>query len=474
MLFKRIGALIILTLFLSTAGLSCTLLGPSEDEALFKPVTLEYWRVFDTSDTLDEISGAYSKLHRNVTINYRTFRFEEYEQALLDAFAEDRGPDIFSIPNSWVSRYDTKILPMPRAMKVGYVQIKVKDEPPVRSTGVTEVYTAKQIQTLFVEVVGRDVIRQDKKGENIVLGLPYSVDVLTLFFNRDLLNNESIDSPPTNWTEFEEAVKAITKIDEETQKILQSGAAFGGGKTIQRAPDIISMLMMQNGAEMTRNGAVVFDRAAIGGMQEQEGSPAVNALQYYTDFASAEKDYYTWNDEEAQDSFEAFSQGKTAFFFGYSYHDQILKQKAPRLRYGVVPVPQIGYPNPRVTYANYWIETVSRKTRYPQYAWDFLKFSTQKERVEGYLKRTRKPTALRSLVEAQKKDEELEPFASQLLFARSWYQGKNPRLMERAFTDMISDILLNAKTGEDERGMLGGILKKTRDRVAAGYDEVLY
>lgn len=474
MMFRRIGTLIILTLFLSTTGLSCTMLGVGEDETLFKPVTLEYWRVFDTSDTLDGIIGAYHKLHRNVTINYRTFRYEEYEQELLDALAEDRGPDMFSIPNSWVGRYATKILPMPRSMKVGYSQILKEDDPPVRSTQVHAGYTAKQIQTLFVDAVVNDVVRKDVKGD-IILGLPYSMDVLALFYNRDLLNNESVDAPPTNWPEFEEAVKSIRKIDEETQKILQSGAAFGGGKSIQRASDVISMLMMQNGALMMRNGTVAFDSAAAAGIESGgENSPAVNALQYYTDFASAGKEFYTWNDEEGVDSFEAFSQGKTAFFFGYAYHDQLLKQKAPRLRYGVVPVPQIGYPNPQVTFANYWIETVSKKAKNSQYAWDFLQFATQKEQVEGYLKQTRKPTALRSLIESQKKDEELAPFAGQLLFARSWYQGKNPLLMERAFTDMITDSLLNAKSGDDEKGKLTSILRKTRERVSAGYDQMLY
>jgi len=471
-MFRRIGKLALLAFFLSTLGQSCTLLGSSEDAALFKPVTLEYWRVYDTPDTLEEILTAYRKIHTNVTINYRTFRYEEYEQELLDALAEDRGPDMFSIPNSWVGRYESKILPMPRAMKVGIVQRVKQDEPPVQSAQVQQGYTARQIQSFFVEAVYNDVVRKDVKGD-VILGLPYSVDTLALFFNRDLLNNESIDAPPGNWIEFEEAVKKITKVDEEIQKILQSGAAFGGGKSIQRASDIISMLMMQNGAEMTKNGSVVFDRMAVQGIQTDD-SPAVNALQYYTDFASPGKEYYTWNDDEGLDSFEAFSQGKTAFFFGYSYYDQMLKTKAPRLRYGIVPVPQIGYPNPQATYANYWIETVSKKSRYPQYAWDFLKFASQKGQVDSYLKRTRKPTALRSLIEDQKKDEELEPFAAQLLFAKSWYQGKNPRLMERAFTDMISDSLLNAKTGDDEKGQLATILKKTRERVSAGYDEMLY
>ena len=189
MILRRIGVLILLTFFLSTTGLSCTLLESSEDGALFKPVTLDYWRVFDTGDTLEEVIAAYQKIHTHVTINYRTFRYEEYEQQLLDAFAEDRGPDLFSLPNSWMERYNTKILPFPRAMKVGYKQnAKEKDDPPIRGTRILEGYTKKQMQAFFVDTVVQDVVRQTEKGDS-VLGLPYSVDVLALFYNRDLLNN---------------------------------------------------------------------------------------------------------------------------------------------------------------------------------------------------------------------------------------------------------------------------------------------
>lgn len=64
------------------------------------PVTLEYWRMDDPSEALSTAIAAYTKLHPNVTINVRSFRADEYETALLEAIAEDRGPDMFSIPPS--------------------------------------------------------------------------------------------------------------------------------------------------------------------------------------------------------------------------------------------------------------------------------------------------------------------------------------------------------------------------------------
>ena len=178
MILRRICIFAFLALVLSTTGFSCTLIGgSSDDDLLLKPITLEYWRVFDPSDSVDDMIAAYRKLHRNVTINTRTFRYEEYEQQLLDAFAEDRGPDIFSVPNSWVDRYRTKILPLPPSMRVGYTQIVKADEPTVSSVGVTQGYTSKQVTDQFIEVVANDVIRHELKGD-VILGLPYSADVL--------------------------------------------------------------------------------------------------------------------------------------------------------------------------------------------------------------------------------------------------------------------------------------------------------
>src|SRR5687767_2127893 len=59
-----------------------------------QPITLKYWRVFDGDEAFGLIFNDYRKIHPNIAIEYRRFRFDEYEKALLDAIAEDKGPDI--------------------------------------------------------------------------------------------------------------------------------------------------------------------------------------------------------------------------------------------------------------------------------------------------------------------------------------------------------------------------------------------
>ena len=55
----------------------------------------------------------------------------------------------------------------------------------------------------------------------------------------------------------------------------------------------------------------------------------------------------------------------------------------------------------------------------------------------GYLAKTKKPTALRSLVNEQIEDEDVSVFASQVLTARSWYHGEDANAAELIMGEMI-------------------------------------
>ena len=81
--------LIILGVFaaLLSLGIYSRFIKTKEPERLSKPVTLSWWRVFDSEDDVKDIITAYEKLHPNITIEYRRLRLEEYEQKLLEAMA---------------------------------------------------------------------------------------------------------------------------------------------------------------------------------------------------------------------------------------------------------------------------------------------------------------------------------------------------------------------------------------------------
>jgi ABC-type glycerol-3-phosphate transport system substrate-binding protein len=199
--------------------------------------------------------------------------------------------------------------------------------------------------------------------------------------------------------------------------------------------------MMQNGAQMTdANGLPSFNKMPEN--LKRDIPPAVEALIFYTDYANPSKEVFTWDDTQPN-SYDAFISGKTGYFFGYAYHLPRIRAQAPKLNFGVTGMPQID-PTAKVNYANYWVESVSKKSAHPELAWDFVQFAANAERAKTYLAKTSKPTALRSLVNEQLNDADLGVFASQVLTAKSWYQGVNIAATEAAFNEMIDSTLAGA------------------------------
>jgi multiple sugar transport system substrate-binding protein len=435
---QRVFASLLLVMIAILPGFGCKS-GGSAAQKLLEPVKLTYWSVFNDSDSMEGIITAYRALHPNVSIEYTKLRYDEYNDALLRAFAEDRGPDIFSVQNTGMKGALSLIAPMPSTVELAYQETRgtIKKEL-VTVVRKEPTLSLRSLNDTFIDVVPDDVVYPaTEQGQvvNRIYGLPLSVDTLALYYNRDLLDAAGIPTPPSTWEEFQADVVKLTKYDAKG-KVVQSGAAIGTGKNVERAGDILSALMMQSNVPMAdTRGRATFS-------QKQPGSrevPAVEAWRFYTNFANPTKEVYTW-DTSLGSSFDAFAAGQTAFFFGYSYHDALIKARSPKLRFSVAPLPQLDAAKP-VNFAQYWVETVSKKTKHASFAWDFVQFAAKEANVKSYLQVAKKPTALRNLVLWQADDALLAPFASQLLRAKDWYNGKNPDAALRAVADMIDKVV---------------------------------
>lgn len=453
-----VSALVVVMLV--TTGLGCN--GSStQDQQASKPVTLTYWRVWDTTDDLQPIISAYRALHPNVTIEVRNFRFEEYEQKLLEALAEDRGPDLFSVHNTWVNKYRTKIVPAPATVSIPFQTTVTRLGGFSKETKIdmrtNRIISPAQVNNNFVDVVADDVLWPNGTS-TAVFGLPFSVDTMVLFYNRDLLNAAGIPEPPSTWLEFQSQVKKIVRQDKQGN-ITRAGAALGTATNVDRSFDILSLLMFQNGTVMTQGDRVSFQLLPLALEKVRDIPPADEATIFYTDFAYPAKEVYTWNDKMPA-GLDAFINGQVAFFFGYSYHLVTIKDRAPKLNLGYVSVPQIEG-NPSITYANYWVETVSKKSKNVNWAWDFINFAAAPDQVKKYLDKTQKPTALRALIPAQTEQEDLLPFVNQLLTARSWYRGTDPAAAEQIFKDLINAVLAGTQTVREAVNLAAGRMQQT-------------
>ncbi|HBR81128.1 MAG: Extracellular solute-binding protein family 1 [Candidatus Uhrbacteria bacterium GW2011_GWE2_45_35] len=437
MRLKILSIILLATLVSPLFGLGC---GQSQAEKeAAAPVTLKVWSVFEDQEAFTSLMNAYRGVHSNVSFDFRVLRYDEYEKELLRAFATGEGPDLFSIHNTWIGEYEDLITPLPKSLTIPYTEITgtLKKEK-VTVLREEKSLTEQELKNNFVGVVYNDVLRDyqpdpKKEAEKRIFALPLFVDTLALYSNTDLLNAANIAEPPTTWQAFQDQVKTLTKINTNGD-ISQSAAAIGTGENVERASDILAVLMLQNGSTMEKGGHAIFSEKVTG-----DRYPASEALRFYTDFANPVKEVYTWT-ADMNDSYDAFTNGKTAFFFGYAYHQPLLKVDAPKLDFRISALPQIEV-GKAVNLANYWVWTVAKASANSKWAWDFIQFASEKEQVAEYLSTSKKPTALRGLINEQAEDPEVNIFVSQLLTAESWYHGKDAGVVEEAFTDLIDSAL---------------------------------
>lgn len=449
-IFKIFGVLFIFTsvLFLSGCGIK------SSPEAY--KIDLEVWGVFDDSDAYADIIGEYAKLNPYVeTITYRKLQPETYKEELLNALAAGKGPDVFMIRNSWVPSFQDKISPAPERM------------------------TEKDFKDAFVDVAAYDFIGSDKK----IYGAPLSVDSLALYYNKDLFNAAGIATPPATWEEAAQDVSQLTQVD-QTGNIRQSGIALGTAQNINRSTDILGAMMFQLGSTLAdpQSGRInLTEEAALG------------AADFYTQFSRIDSPYYTWNPRQHY-SIDAFYEGTLGMMVNYSWQYPVIKQKNAKLNIGIAPLPQFAKAATKSNYANYWGYAVTRNKEYVatgqnaapvdkdkqnaariHEAWQFLRYfayphpekmvtlenalsGTTKDfpltfdPAERYLEKTKKPAARRDLIEKQKTNTVLAPFATGNLIAKNWHQS-NPEQIETILAETIDSIARGEKASFDALGL---------------------
>ncbi|MDI6820588.1 MAG: extracellular solute-binding protein [Patescibacteria group bacterium] len=374
--------------------------------------TLEFWGVFDTPESYRAGFQNFGTIYPKVTINYRGFSDpENYERNIIEALAEGRGPDIFMIRNTSLLNYLGKTTPIPN-----------------------QKFNIFQLRRLFPEIVEQDFSNQEN-----IFALPASIDTLALIYNRDLFNQAGIVYPPATWEAFKDLIPKLVKRESAT-KIVRAAAAIGGSnKTISRAADLLSLLMLQTGTKMVNEN---LSGSEIASQQ------AINALEFYTQFSDAAKESYTWNDTMPKD-LDFFSAEKTAMIFNYSKSIPEIQNKNAFLNLAVAPLPQPKAAQKPITFANYWGYVVSRQSRFNNVAWDFiLKLTTDEGNAKSYIDSAKKPPALLSLIN-QAVNDESKPneavFAKQTLIAKSWPETE-PLTIQKIFSNAISSVITGQKS----------------------------
>ncbi len=294
-----------------------------------KEVTITYWGLWENDGIVRNVLAAFEASHPKIKVTYVKQSPKQYRERLQAAVARGEGPDVFRFHNTWVPMLRNEL-----------------------STAPKTIMTAAQFSSAFYPVLNRDLVA----GANIY-GIPLMIDGLGLYYNEDLLASAGV-TPPSTYEELLNIVPRLTVKNQNT--ILSSAIALGTTNNVENFSDILATMMLQNGANLT----------------SLTGSEIEQALIFYRKFADPSDPVYTWN-ETMDNSIYAFASGKVAMIFAPSWRAFDVKQINPNLRFKIIPIPQL--PGSTVTWASYWVEGVSAKSKYQQAAWEFVNYITSKE-----------------------------------------------------------------------------------------------
>jgi multiple sugar transport system substrate-binding protein len=367
----------------------------------------------------------------SATIKYTQIPAANYHETLLSAIAAGTGPDVFEIGNRDLAQWKSVLAPIPVADATTFSLVTLQND--------------------FPTVVGQDFV-----SANQIYALPLSIDTLAMIYNKGLVDSAGIATLPTTWTDFDNDIPKLRALNTQGQ-LTQAAVALGGSQaSITNAPDIVFLMMMQNGTQMTSSdgstvnftGLSTVSSGSSGNSGVSAGSPGLNAFNFYLSFANSASPYYTWSDSmgNAEDS---FAQGKTAIIFDYSSALADIVAKSPFLSYAVAAMPQPANAAAAVNYAKYNGLAVNRNSVNAAAAWSFIiGLTTSPADEKIYTTDMASPPALRTEIAADETDPVMSVFATQALTARSWSEA-NSTAIDSALNTAIVDVLGGSANSTD-------------------------
>lgn len=296
-------------------------------------VTLIYWGLWEDDRVMAPIITEFEKQNPTITIQYIKQDPKQYRERIIARMQTGLAPDIFRFHNTWIPEISNILLPL--------------SEDVISKTDFEKEYYP--------------VMQKDLTKNGAIYGIPLGIDTLSLFVNTDILASTG-SSIPTTWDDFLKTAKQVTVPDSSgSGTIKTAGAALGTFDNITHASDIVSLLLLQNGADLKN----------LSGTSEN----ASDAFTFYvTRFAEPPDNVW---DSSLDPSLLAFAKGNLAMYFGYSWDIFAIKAIDPNLKFKIADVPHLKGRN--FTVASYWVEGVSSKTKHPKEAFLFMNFLTKKE-----------------------------------------------------------------------------------------------
>lgn len=242
-------------------------------------------------------------------VEYQPMSESDFIPKLVAAIAAGRGPDLVLFPTAYLLSQGDKLLTIPYSE-----------------------YSRREFQDTYLDA-GEVLLTDDG-----LLGVPFTVDPLVLYWNRTFFAEAGLAQAPKYWDEVSTQAEALSKSD-TGGTLTRSAIAMGTWGNVTHAKALMVSLIRQLGNPIvakTDNGYTSVLKDAGSGQQPA----AISALRFYTDFADPVKTVYSWNSSQPE-SLNAFVSGRLALYVGRTSELFPIRTANPNLNFDVALLPTI-------------------------------------------------------------------------------------------------------------------------------------
>lgn len=369
-------------------------------------VNVSVWGTVDKTSFDNYINKFKQDKNLQFQLTYSYKSLDTIDSQLVEAIATGKAPDAILIPHTLEKRYLDKVFMLTSIPTRDFVDTYVQEAE------------------LYIQPSG-------------IFAIPFFIDPLVMYWNRDMFSNASIALPPSKWTEFPFLAGRLSKSDDNAN-VKKSLAPLGEFRNVNNAKALLSTLIMQAGSPI-----VSFQNGIYGSSLDYKSSsdilpPTVSALQFFTDYSNPKKSVYSWNRSLSMSKLSFLSED-LAIYFGFASEFSDIREKNSNLNFDIATMPQTLDAQTRTTYGELYGFSILKSSQNAVATFNLLSLLAGADSISTLVQVMDVAPARRDLISLGSPDPIKTVFFNSALISKGWIDPDSRRT-DKIFQDMVENI----------------------------------
>lgn len=378
------------------------------------------WGTFPASTFEQYVSDLNSTAVDSLKINYVELKPSQFSTSFVNALALGQGPDAILVP--------TEML-LPELNKIAFIPYSVLPQ-----------------KTFFDSYIDEARIYLNSNG---VVGIPFTVDPLVMYWNRDTFNAAGVATSPRFWDEFvgtslKPGLNQKLTTRDQNGNVRRSAIAMGDFTNITNAREILGSLLFQIGNPVTTVGSEGY---VVSTIDPYYSANPTSAFSFFSQFADPSNANYSWNRGMPNDK-TAFLSGMLATYFSFASELSDIRNKNVNLNFDVGPLPQLRSGGQKAVYGKMYGFSLVRASPKLDATFQIVSILTKPENIQKLSQQMYAPSVRRDIIALGSTDPYITIFNQSALVAKTWLDI-DAQKSKQIFGNLIQTITSGKKSVDE-------------------------